>query len=396
MRAVPSTYHQCIKFPHNGVEITVNGDPNPFIYCNNLRPKTKMIIPSNREVVPSSAYIDPESLKPSTSKQGELKGKFQDKSMGEYTLDQTMCLQQVMSSPKEYGRPHPNKQVSIIILKWDPTIFQRWGELEEESLYKMLYKDPEKDTQDHISLPCEKYGKGFKILQKFGYDGKSPLGLRKEGIIGPLQPELTFKKERSKGLGFMTSKVNTQKTGEALQIKVARIQQKNRYSTNSNEWEWDSNKSFNDYELAETFREPGEPTEEEEFYRKFKVGQETTPEDPTQSLLLGSRSKSHRMRTPVLECATSNVNLDLFTIEIDEGSANDNLDDYLDILEYNCIFTLSPTNFEDIKGLPLVHHQLIDWDNEGPAQFDTFQNDEAFINYLGIRDDLPPGDHKAG
>lgn len=280
MRAVPSTYHQCIKFPHNGVEITVNGDPNPFIYCNNLRPKTKTIISSNREVVPSSAYIDPESLKPSTSKQGELKGKFQGKGMGEYTLNQTMYLQQDMSSPKEYGKPHTNKQVSIIILKWDPTIFQRWGELEEEDLYKMLYKDLENDTQDHISISCEKYGKGFKILQKFGYDGKSPLGLRKEGIIDPLQPEFTLKKECSKGLGFMTSKVHTQRIEEALQIKAAKIQQENRYSTDSNEWEWGLDKSSNDYELIETFREPSEPTEEEEFNRKFKVGQETTPEDP--------------------------------------------------------------------------------------------------------------------
>lgn len=155
MRVVPSTYHQCIKFPHNGVEITVNGDPNPFIYCNNLRPKTETIIPSNREAIPSSAYIDPESLKPLTSKQGERKGKFQDKGMGEYTLNQTMYLQQVMNSPKEYGRPHPTKRVSIITLEWDPTIFQKWGEMEEEDLYKMLYKDLANDTQDHISLPCE-------------------------------------------------------------------------------------------------------------------------------------------------------------------------------------------------------------------------------------------------
>lgn len=221
MRSVLSTYHQCIKFPHNVVEVTVNGDPNPFIYCNNLRPKAETIIPINREAIPSSAYIDPESLKPSTSKQGELKGKYQDKGMGEYTLNQTMYLRQVMSSPKEYGRPF------IITLKWDPTIFQKWGEMEEEDLYKMLYKDPEDGTQDHISIPCEKYGKGFKILQKFGYDGKSPLGLRKEGMTQPLQPELTFKNQCSKGLGFISSRVNTHKSEEALQIMLSNDQQEN-------------------------------------------------------------------------------------------------------------------------------------------------------------------------
>ncbi|GLJ04943.1 hypothetical protein SUGI_0007520, partial [Cryptomeria japonica] len=36
MSVVPSTYHRCIKFPHNGVEVTIKADPNPFIYCNNL------------------------------------------------------------------------------------------------------------------------------------------------------------------------------------------------------------------------------------------------------------------------------------------------------------------------------------------------------------------------
>ncbi|GLJ59482.1 hypothetical protein SUGI_1510350 [Cryptomeria japonica] len=30
MSAIPSTYHRCIKFPHNGVEVTVKADPNPF------------------------------------------------------------------------------------------------------------------------------------------------------------------------------------------------------------------------------------------------------------------------------------------------------------------------------------------------------------------------------
>ena len=34
MKAVPSTYHQCIKFPHNGTEITIHADPKPFAYCN--------------------------------------------------------------------------------------------------------------------------------------------------------------------------------------------------------------------------------------------------------------------------------------------------------------------------------------------------------------------------
>ncbi|GLJ39711.1 hypothetical protein SUGI_0811870 [Cryptomeria japonica] len=82
MSAVPSTYHRCIKFPHNGVEVTIKADPNPFIYCNNLQPQSEIAIPVNRQVVPSSAYVDPKSLKASTSKQAEIKEKFKFKDMG--------------------------------------------------------------------------------------------------------------------------------------------------------------------------------------------------------------------------------------------------------------------------------------------------------------------------
>lgn len=73
MRALPSTYHQCIKLPHNGIEVAVKGYPNPFIYCNNQQPKLEIIVPFNQEAIPCSTYVDPKSLKASTSKQGELK-----------------------------------------------------------------------------------------------------------------------------------------------------------------------------------------------------------------------------------------------------------------------------------------------------------------------------------
>ncbi|GLJ34133.1 hypothetical protein SUGI_0686150 [Cryptomeria japonica] len=102
MRAIPSTYHRCIKFPHNGVEVTVKADPNPFIYCKNLRPRSEITIPANREVVPSSAYVDPESLKASTSKQTELKEKLKIKDMGrgEYIFH----VDQLPLSPKTFNR----------------------------------------------------------------------------------------------------------------------------------------------------------------------------------------------------------------------------------------------------------------------------------------------------
>ncbi|GLJ58136.1 hypothetical protein SUGI_1421170 [Cryptomeria japonica] len=82
MSAVSSTYHRCIKFPHNAVEATVKADPNPFIYCNNLCPRSDITILVNQEAIPSSTYVDPKSLKDSTSKQSELKEEFKIKDMG--------------------------------------------------------------------------------------------------------------------------------------------------------------------------------------------------------------------------------------------------------------------------------------------------------------------------
>ncbi|GLJ22222.1 hypothetical protein SUGI_0417710 [Cryptomeria japonica] len=102
MRLVTSTYHQYIKFPHNGVEVTVKADPNPFIYCNNLQPRLEITIPVNREVVPSSTYVDLESLKASTSKQAEIKEKFKIKDMGcgEYIFH----VDQVPLPPKTFSQ----------------------------------------------------------------------------------------------------------------------------------------------------------------------------------------------------------------------------------------------------------------------------------------------------
>ena len=36
LKAVPSTYHQCFKFPHQGREVTILGDPTPFAFCKRL------------------------------------------------------------------------------------------------------------------------------------------------------------------------------------------------------------------------------------------------------------------------------------------------------------------------------------------------------------------------
>lgn len=102
------------------------------------------------------------------------------------------------------------------------------------------------------------------------------------------------------------------------------------------------------------------------------------------------------MKTPIAECPSSGVNLHSYRIEANEESYSDDPDDCIEIPEDSCVFTLTPVDFENIDGLLLIHPQLIDWDQHEPPQLDTFQNDEAFNDYLGIRDDIPIEDHKEG
>jgi len=75
---VPSTFHQCIKFPYASIEVTVLGDPQPFQYCKMLegqyrktnfypitKDTSKMDIPTTPEMTKPSLYIHPDDV-PST------------------------------------------------------------------------------------------------------------------------------------------------------------------------------------------------------------------------------------------------------------------------------------------------------------------------------------------
>ncbi|MGI4370209.1 hypothetical protein ACR2V4_26810, partial [Klebsiella pneumoniae] len=46
--------------------------------------------------------------------------------------------------------------------------------------------------------------------------------------------------------------------------------------------------------------------------------------------------------------------------------------------------------------MPIIHPELIEWNQPNPPCLDLFQNDEAIIDFLELRDNLPSGDHKAG
>lgn len=70
LKAVPSTFHQCLKFPYDIKEVTIYANPEPFHYCAKLEEKYKKIkqIPINDISFYSFSYIDPKSLASSSTK----------------------------------------------------------------------------------------------------------------------------------------------------------------------------------------------------------------------------------------------------------------------------------------------------------------------------------------
>jgi len=63
------------------------------------------------------------------------------------------------------------------------------------------------------------------------------------------------------------------------------------------------------------------------------------------------------------------------------------------------IFTLSSvslTSTTNTQNVTLVYPKLIDWDQQGAPVIDVFQNDEALAEFMGLREGIPLGDHKAG
>lgn len=81
MKAVPSTYHQCLKFSYHNIEVTIPGDPDPFQFCAKLRDATAFQISTNNEAQPTnpSKYVDADIL---LSKAKE-KMKIEDNGCGE-------------------------------------------------------------------------------------------------------------------------------------------------------------------------------------------------------------------------------------------------------------------------------------------------------------------------
>lgn len=125
MKVVPSTYHQCLKYPYNGIEITISGDPNPFQFCATLKDSPQQQVPVNREAH-SHSYVDPNELLEAVK--GKLK--IQDQRRGEYSMAQTFLIGNLPISPKSNGKPHLLQTEPKIVIQYQPpTTFTRWGDL---------------------------------------------------------------------------------------------------------------------------------------------------------------------------------------------------------------------------------------------------------------------------
>lgn len=110
-------------------------------------------------------------------------------------------------SPRSHRQPSTSKQKSIQPIKIFVGAFIQVGtlvdEIEDKDVLNWLYKDEEETraTTLEVTIPTEKYGNKFRIMQMMGYTGKGPIDKCQEGIIEPIQPYSQLAKDKYR-LGY--------------------------------------------------------------------------------------------------------------------------------------------------------------------------------------------------
>ena len=171
MHVVPSTYHQCIKFPFHGYEVTI---PTSTSYTYNMLEVAKKFVPTNRE---SFDYHDKKM------KQIEQSLQLKEIGMGEYHIEPVLSLTSLLESPNHYMRPFEAKRPFVLTpqTKYNGNFVKAIVPLKEKSENRVisawLYKE---DTPiDLIEQACEitpeKYSLGLKLMKCFGYKGIGPI-----------------------------------------------------------------------------------------------------------------------------------------------------------------------------------------------------------------------------
>ena len=180
LKAVPSTYHQCLKFPHQGREATILGDPNPFEFCKRLEGTPMNFCPINEfaKIIPQpltikepSPTILPEVVnEDSNSRKG--KGKvddvktntivkkvtFSDMGIGEYKFENALCVGQLPLSPQSFGKPSQiSPSTNKDTMHVNKTAFEHWGSLSDEhmedNILDWLYFDGKDEPVEFEGTP---------------------------------------------------------------------------------------------------------------------------------------------------------------------------------------------------------------------------------------------------
>ena len=105
MKAIASTYHQCLKFQHHGTEITIHADPEPFACCNAVKASYHNHCPrmevGNTIASSSNTYHDFDTILAST----HATVKINDQGCGEYSLLDGFVLVVLPLDPHTHGHP---------------------------------------------------------------------------------------------------------------------------------------------------------------------------------------------------------------------------------------------------------------------------------------------------
>jgi hypothetical protein len=208
MQAVPSTYHQCIKFPYHGAEITIRADPKPFEYCNALEtsfPHSTHCpgIDIGSSIASSSrSHSDPETILSSTLSTV----KINNNGCGEYTLSDAFAVGALPIDPHTQGRqPNSIKTESgtTKTLQFGPTTFVSQGtsvgQEMEPNINQWIYKDPSSQDTSRLDYFKNKYPTTHKLVtEKWNYQGGG-LGYEEQGMKDPIVPT---RLEKHLGLGM--------------------------------------------------------------------------------------------------------------------------------------------------------------------------------------------------
>jgi hypothetical protein len=105
-----------------------------------------------------------------------------------------------MLSPKSYGQPSTSAQLSPQPITLFGGRFIKAStqarEVDDKDILNWLYKEEMESQASTSTVQTKKCGKGAKILENMGYEGKVLVGKRKEGIVEPIQAIFTNPKDK--------------------------------------------------------------------------------------------------------------------------------------------------------------------------------------------------------